>query len=237
VFLLLAVLVGAITVPLAGGRLSRVPDASLRLPIAPVAAMALQGAIAVSADTPTGLLPVVHVLSYGIAALFVVANRRLVGMLLLGVGGVLNGVAVAVNGGVMPASAAAVARAGLVHEVGRFHNSAVVAEPRLAFLGDVFAIPASWPLATAFSVGDLLLFAAGVVLVHELAGSPWMLRLGAGSGRAQQFRRSGSPTNLSGTRRPETHLRHDASSDRTAGVLERSGRAASAPSPSSSSLP
>jgi hypothetical protein len=28
---------------------------------------------------------------------------------------------------------------------------------RLWFLGDVFAIPASWPLANVFSVGDLLI--------------------------------------------------------------------------------
>ncbi len=38
-----------------------------------------------------------------------------------------------------------------------FRNSAAVAHPRLAFLGDVFAVPASWPLSNVFSVGDLLI--------------------------------------------------------------------------------
>ena len=35
-------------------------------------------------------------------------------------------------------------------------NSGVLAAPRLAFLGDVFAIPAGWPLANVFSIGDVL---------------------------------------------------------------------------------
>ena len=38
-----------------------------------------------------------------------------------------------------------------------FANAAYVEHARLWFLGDVFAIPASWPLANVFSVGDVLI--------------------------------------------------------------------------------
>jgi Family of unknown function (DUF5317) len=43
-----------------------------------------------------------------------------------------------------------------------FQNSTVLVQPRLAFLGDVFFIPASWPLSNVFSVGDVLI-ALGIV--------------------------------------------------------------------------
>ena len=38
-----------------------------------------------------------------------------------------------------------------------FANSAYVANARLWFLGDVFAVPASWPFANVFSIGDVLI--------------------------------------------------------------------------------
>jgi hypothetical protein len=69
----------------------------------------------------------------------------------------------------MPASPTAVATAGLTGTGPA--NSAVVSEPRLAFLGDLFALPAGWPLHNVFSVGDVLLVAGAVLLVHRTAGS------------------------------------------------------------------
>jgi hypothetical protein len=49
----------------------------------------------------------------------------------------------------MPASPTALAGAGLGVDEPGFQNSTALAEPRLAFLGDVFSLPASWPLTTA----------------------------------------------------------------------------------------
>jgi hypothetical protein len=58
-----------------------------------------------------------------------------------------------------------------------FQSSAAVAEPRFAFLGDVFAIPASWPLGNVFSVGDVLIGAGLAWGLHRVCGSrltpPW----------------------------------------------------------------
>ena len=36
-------------------------------------------------------------------------------------------------------------------------NSVVVADPGLAFLTDIFALPAAFPLANVFSIGDVLI--------------------------------------------------------------------------------
>jgi hypothetical protein len=63
----------------------------------------------------------------------------------------------------MPASAKAMAVAHLRTGPG-FANSAPVAHPRLAFLGDIVPTPPWLPLHNVASIGDILI-AAGAVLV------------------------------------------------------------------------
>jgi hypothetical protein len=95
--------------------------------------------------------------SYALAVAFLFLNRRIPGFWLVGTGALLNLIAIGANTGVMPATQGALATAG-VHPGGEvFANSAYVEHARLWFLGDVFAIPASWPLANVFSVGDVLI--------------------------------------------------------------------------------
>lgn len=106
--------------------------------------------------------PVLHVLTYVAAIAFLWLNRHLRGLLVVGAGALLNAVTIALNGGVLPARPQAVASAGLDHGDG-FANSAVVADPVLPWLGDVFAWPAPMPLANTFSVGDMLIV-LGVVI-------------------------------------------------------------------------
>ena len=43
--------------------------------------------------------------------------------------------------------------------------------PRLAFLGDVFFIPVSWPLSNVFSVGDVLVALGIVWALHRICQS------------------------------------------------------------------
>jgi len=81
-------------------------------------------------------------------------------MALTALGAALNLLAITANGGVIPASPAALAMAGLPVDEPGFQSSTAVDDPRLAFLGDVFAIPASWPLSNVFSVGDVLIGSA-----------------------------------------------------------------------------
>jgi hypothetical protein len=58
-----------------------------------------------------------------------------------------------------------------VQEAGDFVNSTAVAHPHLSFLGDVFAVPASWPVSNVFSVGDVILVVAALLALHCLCGS------------------------------------------------------------------
>lgn len=124
------------------------------------------------------LAPVLHVLTYVAVGGFLWMNRALPGILIVGAGALSNGVTIALNGGVLPASPAAVEAAGLTHGDG-FDNSAIVSDPVLPWLGDVFAWPAPMPLANTFSIGDVLIVVG--VVVAAWSGTR---RLGTGRGEA-----------------------------------------------------
>ena len=168
--LVAAVVLAALTVPLAGGRLGALVEVRLRHGWAIFAALGLEIAAMELPGLPDRLRAALLVLAYPVGAVFLAANRRVPGIPLAALGAALNLLAIAANGGVMPASAAAVARAGLADDPG-FQNSAVLADPRLAFLGDVFAVPASWPLSNVFSVGDVLIAVGLAWGLHRVCGS------------------------------------------------------------------
>ncbi|MEP6477579.1 MAG: DUF5317 family protein, partial [Actinomycetota bacterium] len=105
------------------------------------------------------------------------------GLWLVGVGAILNLLAIVANAGVMPATAGALATAGVPSGGGVIANSASVADPRLRFLGDVFAIPSSVPLANVFSVGDVLIaLGVGWTIVRASRGAPDQRTRESGSG-------------------------------------------------------
>ncbi|WP_084099884.1 DUF5317 domain-containing protein [Demequina sp. NBRC 110051] len=100
--------------------------------------------------------PVLHILTYVAALAFLWLNREVRGALIVGAGALSNGLTIALNGGTLPARAAAVEAAGI--DAGEdFANSAVVDDAILPWLGDVFAWPEPLPLANTFSVGDILI--------------------------------------------------------------------------------
>jgi hypothetical protein len=171
VFLVAVVLVSALAVPLFGGRLGALVEVRLRHVWAIFAPLALEIAAIGLPGLPDGLRAALLVAAYPILAVFLVANRRIPGMPLVALGGAMNLLAISVNGGIMPTSPSALAGAGLpVGEPG-FHNSAVLADPRLGFLGDVFFIPASWPLSNVFSVGDVLIGLGVAWALHRIGRS------------------------------------------------------------------
>ena len=169
-FLVALVALSALAVPLAGGRLGALVELHLRRVWAIYAALGLAVLGVGLPGLPDGLRSLLLVAAYPVGAVFLAANWRVPGMLLTALGAALNLLAIAANGGVMPASPAAMARAGLADDPG-FQNSAVLADPRLAFLGDVFAIPASWPLSNVFSVGDVLIAVGLAWGLHRVCGS------------------------------------------------------------------
>lgn len=166
------VLLGLAVVPPAGGRLRHLADLHVRWMPLVVGAFAVQ--ILIVNVVPGGdedLRAVVHVATYVVLAAVLARNLRVPGMPIIALGGLSNMLVIVANGGVMPASAGALRTAGMTADPEDFTNSALVADPHLAFLGDVFAVPAWVPAANVFSVGDLLLVAGAWVLAHRICGS------------------------------------------------------------------
>ena len=111
-------------------------------------------------------------MSYALAVAFLFVNRRVTGLWIVALGGGLNLAAIAANHGVMPATNAALRYAGREVVTVGFSNSNAVAHARLAFLGDVFAVPKGFPLANVFSIGDVLLVLGIGVILHVAARKP-----------------------------------------------------------------
>jgi hypothetical protein len=174
VFILYALLAGLIAGRLLGGRLDRLAGLELRWKGLALAGLLVQVALfsrTVSASVGEAG-PWIYVSSTGAVLLFVLANVRLPGFWLIAVGSLANLLAILANGGYMPTSAAALAVAGLEPTVG-YSNSVVLADPALAPLTDVLAMPAWMPLANVFSLGDLLI---GLGVAFALV---WGMRLPA----------------------------------------------------------
>jgi hypothetical protein len=170
VILPVAVGVIAVVVALAGGDLRRLGTLPIRGTWWVVSALVVQVAITVG-SVPAVVGSTLHLASYGLAGGFVVVNRHIPGIRLTAGGGALNLAAIGANGGVMPASPAALELAGIGGGGAHFVNSGAVDGARLWWLGDVFALPEPFPLANVFSVGDVvLLVGVGVLLVRVTYG-------------------------------------------------------------------
>ncbi|WP_061960565.1 DUF5317 domain-containing protein [Demequina flava] len=142
------------------------------LPILVWVALATQIVI-IEFGAPDGWAPVLHVATYVLAIAFMWLNRQVRGVLVVGAGAFLNGITIALNGGVLPARPEAVEAAGIDVDHA-FVNAGVVDDPVLPWLGDVFAWPAPMPLANTFSIGDIL-----IVLGVGLAAWAGARRIGA----------------------------------------------------------
>lgn len=156
---------------LAGGRLRNLDALRLCKPWLIVLALLLQ----LVAFSPLGVAlgstaaVALHIASYALLGWFVALNRARSGVVVAGAGMSLNLTAIAINNGYMPASASALARAGITYAGETYNNSSVSGEgTRLAFLGDIFATPSWLPMANVFSIGDILIV-AGVALAVATA--------------------------------------------------------------------
>ena len=159
------------SVPLARGRLTALADLQLRRPWLALAGIGTQILIiSVLPGGTAGLHEAVHMASYALLGAFAWSNRRIPGVPVMMLGGLLNFIAIAANGGVMPADPALAQH--LARETGEgFVNSGAVQHPHLLVLGDIFATPSSWPLYNVYSVGDLLIVAGVLVLLHGVSRS------------------------------------------------------------------
>ena len=169
--------------------MSRVGEVQIRWVWLAVVAFGVQVVlVTVVPDVDSTVHRILHLATYALAAACLIRNLDLRFVWLVGVGGLLNLIAIAANGGVMPASRGALETAGLDVKSGEFANSDYVEDAHVSFLGDVFAVPDGWPGANVFSIGDVLMLVGVILVIHAVAGS----RL-VGSGRTGLRRSQGSP--------------------------------------------
>ncbi|MEM8746118.1 MAG: DUF5317 domain-containing protein [Actinomycetota bacterium] len=170
-----ATLIGIATVKLRGGQFRRLAQLDLRhmwIVWVAIIVQTLIFQIRLSFLTET-VVEYVHMGTYVASFVFLWMNRHIPGALLIGLGAGSNAAAIFANGGVMPANANAWEKAGLpVVAEGQFENSNTDTEARLAFLGDIFWIPESWPLSNVFSIGDIVIVLAGTYLAHRVCTRP-----------------------------------------------------------------
>jgi hypothetical protein len=168
-FMLWAIPAGILAGFAARGHLGALTDFHFRWGGLAVAGLLVQVVLFTQAgdDLAGGFGPALYVLSTLAVFVAVLRNVRVPGMVIVTLGSISNLAAITANGGAMPADPAALALAGL-DGPGAHTNSVVLADPALRLLTDIFAIPASWPLANVFSAGDVLI-GVGIVVVIALA--------------------------------------------------------------------
>jgi len=93
-------------------------------------------------------------------------------------GAISNLVAIVANGGYMPASAAAMAALGKSAPT-VYSNSAIVPDPVLWPLTDIFALPTWLPGANVFSLGDVLIALGVIVVIVSAMRRPATVVVGA----------------------------------------------------------
>jgi Family of unknown function (DUF5317) len=166
VFVLYAVPLGVALGFLIGGRLERLSELDFQWGWLALAGLVVQVILfsgLVSDALGGGLGEAIYVASTGAVLVAVWRNLAIPGLPLVALGAISNLAAIVANEGVMPTTVEALRMAGLAPEDG-FSNSAVLADPALAPLTDIFATPAWMPLANVFSIGDVLI-ALGIVVV------------------------------------------------------------------------
>ena len=167
-FILYAIPIGLVAGFAIGGRLDHL--AEIRFAWGPVAILGLVAQLVLFstpvADAVGDAGPILYVASTAAVLIAVLRNVRIPGMVLVALGAASNLLAIAANGGVMPASPDAVAALGLEAADG-FSNSVVMSDPALRPLTDLFALPAWLPGANVFSIGDVLI-GIGVAVVIAL---------------------------------------------------------------------
>ncbi|MFO7173590.1 MAG: DUF5317 domain-containing protein [Bacillota bacterium] len=121
--------------------------------------------------------------SYVLLCYVLIANHRYQSVRLILLGVILNGVAIAANGGRIPVDVEAARSVGL--EVASLEDGAdakhvaLTPETHLPFLGDVIPVPP--PVGRVFSIGDIAILVGLFLLIQDLMERPIVLRLSPGA--------------------------------------------------------
>jgi len=166
--ILLAILaLGLVVSLLTGGRIERLANVHFRYSYLILIALWVQILIFSRWWQSTIGHPVVssglYIASMLLLAITCWLNRHVPGIVLLGIGLLLNSAVIVANGGYMPTSLQALRTAGIIApdatlDAARATNSSLIDENTLLwFLGDIMAIPSRIPLANIFSIGDVVI--------------------------------------------------------------------------------
>lgn len=192
-FPLYAILIGLVVGLALGGSVANLGRLRLRwggLALAGLLAQVVLFAEPVAARVGD-LGPPIYVASSVLVLVALLRNLHVSGLRLMAVGAISNLAAIVSNGGSMPASPEALAALG--KSVGEaYSNSVAAADPALAGLTDIYALPNWLPFANVFSIGDALI-GAGIALAivagmragarrHWHRGHPVVVRMTHGSG-------------------------------------------------------
>ena len=187
-FLLYAIVIGLVVGFLVGGRLSGLGTLEFRW--APLAILGLAIQIALFSgpvsDRVGDLGPWIYVASTALVLIVVLRNLRITGLPIVALGAASNLIAIAANGGYMPASPGAAEAAGRGAAT-TYSNSAITDGAVLPPLTDIFALPQWMPLHNVFSIGDVLI-AVGVVVAIATAMRRGAVQSGGASRNLPQGR-------------------------------------------------
>lgn len=174
-----AILVALVMARALGARLTRLASLRLRGTGLVFASLATQLVIftRVSHLVPGRLDVGLHICTYALLLTFLLLNTRYRGLWISGLGLAANATAIVANGGRMPISLAAWTASGrskATITAHGFHNNNVLAgrHTLFAWLGDVFVLPRGIPLATAFSIGDVLIVLGAIAFVCRACAPP-----------------------------------------------------------------
>jgi Family of unknown function (DUF5317) len=172
VYILIVLIAGLVVALARGGRLSALADLQPRhlwLFFVPLALQLVAfSPLGESPEFGENLVRVVYLASMAIAALALVLNRHLPGLIWVAVGMTLNFLVIALNGGLMPVSAAARQFAGMPALNGPSMNvTAMSPQTLLPWLGDILPLPEWMPLSNVFSLGDVLVAVGGVIFLQR----------------------------------------------------------------------
>lgn len=167
-FLLPCIVIGLVVALAAGGDVRRLGAIPFRRAWLVLVALGMQLVLfsQLGSGISEGARDAAHIGTYGLLLGFGVANRHIRAIAPMVLGTALNATVIAVNGGSMPLSPSVAATAGV--EASRYSNVSEQAT-HLRWLGDIFALPSSFPLANAFSVGDVLIAIGAIWLVATAA--------------------------------------------------------------------
>jgi hypothetical protein len=120
-------------------------------------------------STPETVAIVLWLSSFVALGSLILANVRIPGLAMVGIGQACNLVAILANHGLMPVTRGALDGAGLTYHLR--NNSLSVVNPHLPWLVDRWAVPSWLPFGNVFSVGDVAI-GAGVLATIVIAMRP-----------------------------------------------------------------